>query len=411
MGGDAFPFRRRGLAAMDDTEPARTFLLRLLRQTELATCRGETRLASRAWTGEGIAPDALDACHRLLTEARRGGAVELVFGKGFQAHVIQRVRIADADRLAAFLGEPRYAVRLAAMDAALADVVAGGEPWLAEVLDQCRARWARGEAAFGLQPGDAEAARETLQILRAIAEDRHRGRDVRSFSIEVTGRSKALEERRQHVVAGLRRIFSIDDAIGAGEVLEAVGFEKFHQPLLIRADLEIGGATLRVCPYVGLPPELVSDLSLRRGFASYVIGIENLTSFNRYVREIDDGGVVIYTGGFPSRPVLSTIKRLAACTSAVWHWGDIDPGGVRIFRTIERVVPGLQPHMMDSATARALGREAAGDTSLSLEAFEGSAIAGIAAFLSRERTWMLEQEAVPPVAPPTLDGDLVAQPR
>jgi hypothetical protein len=67
--------------------------------------------------------------------------------------------------------------------------------------------------------------------------------------------------------------------------------------------------------------------------------------------------------------------------------------------------------MMDSATARALGREAAGDTSLSLEAFEGSAIAGIAAFLSRERTWMLEQEAVPPVAPPTLDGDLVAQPR
>jgi hypothetical protein len=280
------------------------------------------------------------------------------------------------------------------------------------VLDHCRKRWARGEAAFGLRPGDAEAARETLQVLRAVAEDRHRGRDARSFSIEITGRSKALEERRQHVVAGLRRIFSIDDAIGAGEVLEAVGFEKFHQPLLIRADLEIGGATLRVRPFVGLPPELVSALSLRNGFESYVIGIENLTSFNRYVREIDDGGVVIYTGGFPSRPVLGTIKRLSACTgSAVWHWGDIDPGGVRIFRTIERVVPGLQPHMMDGATARALGREAAGDTSLSVGAFEGSAIADTAAFLSRERTWMLEQEAVPPVAPPTPGADLVAQPR
>jgi len=384
---------------MDDTQHARTFLLRLLRQAELAASRARTGPALKTWTGDGITPDALDACHKLLVEARRGGAVDLIFGKGFQAHVVRRVGVADADRLAAFLGEPRYAVRLSAMDAALADVVAGGEPWVADVLDHCRKRWARGEPAFGLQPGDVEAARETLQILRAIAEDRHRGRDARSFSVDVTGRSKALEERRQHVVAGLRRIFSIDDAIGAGEVLEAVGFAKFHQPILIRAELEIGGAIMRMCPYVGLPPEFVSDLSLRRGFAPYVIGIENLTSFNRYVREIDDGGVVIYTGGFPSRPVLSTIKRLATCTSAVWHWGDIDPGGIRIFRTIERVVPGLRPHMMDRATARALGREVAGDTSLSVAAFEGSAIAGIAEFLSGERTWMLEQEAVHPVSP------------
>ena len=281
---------------------------------------------------------------------------------------------------------------------------------MADVLDQCRKRWARGEAAYGLQPGDAEAARETLQILRAVAEDRHRGRHARSFIIEVTGRSKALEERRQHVVAVLRRVFSFDNAMRPEEVLEAVGFEKIHQPLLIRADLEIRGAPVNVRPYVGLPPELVSDLSLRRGFAPYVIGIENLESFNRYVREIDDGGVVIYTGGFPSRPVLSTIKRLAACTSAVWHWGDIDPGGVQIFRTIERVVPGLRPHMMDGATARAFGREAVGDTSLSVTAFEGSAIAETAAFLTQERTWMLEQEGVSPIAPPALGGDLVAQP-
>ena len=388
---------------MDVTEPARAFLLRLLRQAELAAGRGKAGAASKTWTGDSIAPDALDANHRLLTEAERSGAVKLECGKGFQAHIIRRVHVADADRLAAFLGEPRYAVRLAEMEGALADVVARGEPWVADVLDQCRKRWARGEAALGLKPGDVKAARETLQILRAVAENRHRGRDARSFSIEVTGRSKALEERRQHVVAWLRRIFSIGDAIGASEVLEAVGFMKFHQPLLIRADLEIAGGPLCIRPYVGLPHELASDLSLRSGSVSYMLSIENLTSFNRYVREIDDGGVVIYTGGFPSGPVLNTITRLAAHTDAVWHWGDIDPGGVRIFQTIERVVPGLQPHMMDSATARALGRETAGDTSLSVAAFEGSAIAGTAEFLSGERTWMLEQEAVNPAAPPATE--------
>ena len=45
--------------------------MRLLRQAELAASRGETRLASRAWTSDGILPDALDACHRLVTETRR----------------------------------------------------------------------------------------------------------------------------------------------------------------------------------------------------------------------------------------------------------------------------------------------------------------------------------------------------
>jgi hypothetical protein len=303
---------------MDGAETARAFLLRLFRQAELAVSRGETGVASRAWNEDAVAPEAIDPSHRLLTEACRGGAVELEFGKGFRAHVIRRVRVADIGRLASFLGERRYPERLAAMDAALADVV-GDDGWVAEVFGDCRKRWARGETAFGIPPGDAGAARETLQILRAVAENRHRGKVVREFSIEVTGRSKALEERRSHVVPILRRAFSFGEAMRPEEVLEAVGFQKFHQPLLIRADLRIGGEWVRIRPYVGLPPELVTALSPSPGFAPYVIGIENLTSFNRYVREIDDGGAVVYTGGFPSGPVLTAIVRLSAAARDVWH--------------------------------------------------------------------------------------------
>lgn len=381
-------------------QAAESFLLALLRRAELAAARGGEATAGRTWNENAIPPEEIDACRRLLLESKRIGAVDLVRGTGFRAHQIRRVQVKDANLLAGLLGQTRYADRLTAMDAALHDVVEGAEAWVGDVLDQCRSRWTRGEPAFGLPSDDVKAARETLQILRAIADDRHRGKDLRSFSIEVTGRSKALEERRQHVVAALRKVFSISEDAGADEILEVAGFQKFHQPLLIRASLEIGGVPLEVRPYIGLPPEMAAALKLRPGFASYLIGIENLTSFNRYVREIEDDGAVIYTGGFPSRPVLTAFADLAAAAGRVFHWGDIDPGGIRIFRTLERVVPGLRPHMMDPETARIHGREAAGEAALAGPAFCDSAIAETAIFLSQDRTWRLEQEALAPTPPP-----------
>ena len=49
--------------------------------------------------------------------------------------------------------------------------------------------------------------------------------------------------------------------------------------------------------------------------------------------------------------------------------------------------------------ARERGREAEGDPGLASLATSSSAVAGLASFLSRERTWKLEQEALAPVPP------------
>jgi hypothetical protein len=175
------------------------------------------------------------------------------------------------------------------MEAAIGSLVAGAEPWLGDVVDHCRSRWARGEAAFGPSPAEVDAARETLLILRAIASGEHRGKAHRTFSIDVTGRSKALEDCRSHVVAALRKVFSIDEGIGPEEILEAAGLQKFHQPVLIRASIEIEGIQFDLRPYIGLPPEVAVALRPKPGFAPYLLGIENLTTFNRYVRESPSG--------------------------------------------------------------------------------------------------------------------------
>jgi DNA topoisomerase VI subunit A len=49
-----------------------------------------------------------------------------------------------------------------------------------------------------------------------------------------------------------------------------------------------------------------------------VLTIENLTTYQRYVREVSDAGIILYTGGFPAKSLLQFMKLLDdEATSAV----------------------------------------------------------------------------------------------
>jgi hypothetical protein len=53
---------------------------------------------------------------------------------------------------------------------------------------------------------------------------------------------------------------------------------------------------------------------------------------------VEDGSLVVYTGGFPSAGVvdiLSNVLRALPTDVPFLHWGDIDAGGLRIFRYLE----------------------------------------------------------------------------
>jgi hypothetical protein len=78
--------------------------------------------------------------------------------------------------------------------------------------------------------------------------------------------------------------------------------------------------------------------------------IENRASFERYVREIDDKGVVIYTAGFPPRAWVHAIEIIIAEIRngvPVYHWGDRDVGGYRILAFLaKRLDIDIQPYFM-----------------------------------------------------------------
>jgi len=83
--------------------------------------------------------------------------------------------------------------------------------------------------------------------------------------------------------------------------------------------------------------------------------VENLASFNRHCREIDDDGAVVFSGGFPSRAVMAAICRLDTLlpdTVPFFHWGDGDRYGHLIFEYISKSLDRtLRMHLMDDVVS------------------------------------------------------------
>lgn len=164
-------------------------------------------------------------------------------------------------------------------------------------------------------------------------------------------------------------------------------------------------ASLPKAIYHGVPPEDGARLGLL-GPVRYVLTIENYASFVRHVREVNAAhdGLVIYTGGFPARPILKQIVRLAKLAAApAFHWGDIDPGGVRIFRHLEDTLAAqgirLAPHLMNGDILYAFGVAAkAGQRTVRSGAAGQSAIADTWDAIA-ETGLILEQETLAPEAP------------
>lgn len=118
----------------------------------------------------------------------------------------------------------------------------------------------------------------------------------------------------------------------------------------------------------------------------HILTIENYASFNWQVREIEDGSLVVYTGGSPAAGVIELLSKVLAAVPAevpFLHWGDVDAGSVRIFRFLEENLPrGPRPQMMTKELAKKSGRPADLDPSLASIARSDSEVNELADWLA-----------------------------
>jgi hypothetical protein len=94
-------------------------------------------------------------------------------------------------------------------------------------------------------------------------------------------------------------------------------------------------------PWLALTLETLDGMRALATSADCLLTVENLTPFEEAVRAgLPPGTVALYTGGFPGEPELRLATALIrAGIERVDHWGDLDLGGLRIFRYLQGRLP------------------------------------------------------------------------
>ncbi|WLA64911.1 Wadjet anti-phage system protein JetD domain-containing protein [Bradyrhizobium diazoefficiens] len=382
------------------------FLERLLERSERNPDR--TRPASAAPEYDRLSTaQQVARFHDLMAAAERFGAVEVQWGKRDRSHLIERVRVRDAELLARHLGRSTAPVIAQRVKEELLPIATTGEPWIVSLLDEMAPRWARGEAAYRLTVAQVDAAKEFFTLLASISRQEARGLDARTFSFRATKDTKAFDRQAARLVAVLGG--QIGQPGAAADVVWAhIGLERFSHPVHLKGPVAVDGpdgslVDGRARPFASIHPEMLPQLSLLQAPAA-ILTVENYASFNRQVREIEDGSLVVYTGGFPAAGVIELLSKILTGVPAevpFLHWGDVDVGGVRIFRYLEENLPrGPRPHLMTKELAERSGQPAEADPSLASIARSDSAVRDLAEWLAfGSDVRHLEQEALEPERP------------
>ncbi len=358
--------------------------------------------------------DLRDAFDEALSDLERNGGIELISKGPKTDRRVTGVRLKRPEVLYGFVGrEPAARVALQSVSSlrARSDLPHGA----VDLIDAVASAWGRGVSHIGVGRGEVGTLSDVIGLAIAVQSrltgELQTDQDFRTFSRLAVADSKALERNLRPVAAALQRIYGVDDRLigmEPDEILATAGITRLPQPILVHGDVELHGAPFPSMPYVGIPAEVAEGLGLRSR-PDYVLTIENFTSFVRHSREIarSEKALIVYSGGFPSRPALATIRRLAELARApIYHWGDMDGGGVRIFRHIERELAErgvrLQPHMMDAQLLAEVGRPSDGAPSAPGD-MTGSAIAALAEAL-RTTGLVHEQEELDPRRPVAVGG-------
>lgn len=387
---------RPGLSFADDL--LGKLLTRIERQPDRVQKVGE-RLPEKSWLS-----DDLDDLYSRLRAAREAGAVTLEMGKNESRHLIERVVLVDAVKLYQFLGRTPKADTATATIAELRTRLTDLSESMAPLFGALETNWRQGRGLAGLTPESLDLTEGCLLAVAALIDGRLDGQDLRTFSRRATKDSKFVEGNMGRIVDLLRFVAVVPEEMDAEEVLASHGIVRYPQPCLLSGPVSYLGQPLPTRPYIGLAPEMISGLGVI-GSPPWILTIENLASFNRQVRELPGDGILLYTGGFPSDTTLDCLLTLAQETDCpIYHWGDIDAGGIKIAYRIEcalaRQGRPLHLHLMDSNLARQHGRPVAAKTVFRADV-SASVVADLSVFLGSLGAHLLEQEELDPAIPAT----------
>jgi hypothetical protein len=303
--------------------------------------------------------------HTALKELCQEGIIEVTWPKlkeNIQVHKVY-LNFEGVERAYQLLGETPKEDKLRRMMEILSSLTAHPWEWVRTWQQETCAKLEERKSA-GLDIDDPQGYEDLMKVLKALPELED-STPKRVFSQTLFQDSKYFEKRLEGRLINLLRKIYPEELDKDEEYLDQVGIVNnpkltlLSGPLIIQPDLNLsyfpGG--------IGLSAESVKELIIQNIPAQTILLIENLTTYHEVLGApaiLPLPVLAIYTGGFPHKSTQKLLEKISGFLGnhhhqgeglGIYHWGDIDYGGIRIFEYLRRnFFPSLRPYRMDGAT-------------------------------------------------------------
>lgn len=240
--------------------------------------------------------------------------------------------------------------------------------------------WTHYERAFlknqtgGLDLDDASGYTDLVRLLQFLP-TMEEAMMKRMLSHRLFNDTKYIEKNLQKRLLNIYKRFSDLELDSDLDYLTSIGIEEnpiytlVSGPITLRNDESV--FSLKDLPGgIGLSAQIIHSFQVHSIETNTILFIENLASYHqmitgklplelipRYLQSDIQQALIIYTGGYPHHSLRKLILKIVSYTSQndkhinIYHWGDIDYGGILIFEHLKRTYfPLLQPVLMDEET-------------------------------------------------------------
>ncbi len=238
-----------------------------------------------------------------------------------------------------------------------------GSTWHAAFLAWAAQQLAQHRSVAPLTLDEPHWNADLLTALAAIAQLATTTSE-RTLSVRLFADSKRLAELRSAIVVVLRRFSPHAAQLGDDErvLLQAHMLQRIPEyvplagPLVLRCTTTEGEHTLLdlrgLEQGLALPTDLLSTCQVHTDTARALVTVENATSFYELLAVRPPHVLACSIGGFASPATLKLLHtlRTAQPGCVFYHWGDLDPWGLRILAHLRSNLGNVYPLAMDCAT-------------------------------------------------------------
>jgi hypothetical protein len=283
-----------------------------------------------------------DVNRELMTLEKRG-AVALHWRKWQEGNWLEAVDLQNAEHVYKSLRRSPHS-DLTQNFLALLDEYASRVDWVRAWHDELRSKVRGGKAAVPFDWEDGLRNRDILMLVKTVAELPESTLE-RNLSVKLFKNSKWLESLRGALLVVLRR-YAPEARLFEGNdnaLLESFGLLRVPEYILLGGSLFVNGVDLASLQSVGVPATSLRSARLETK-AKRVLTIENQTSFESLAALRPADTLLVFSGGFASPAVISLLRSLSL---PLYHWGDIDVGGLRILAHLRSQLGDVRTFLMN----------------------------------------------------------------